>query len=54
MKYFPHTASQLDHPNTGEEIIVAHDEKELASGARKNQRSMLEYVRSVRNRGSNV
>lgn len=54
MKFFPHTASHLDHPNTGEEIIVAHDEKELASGARKNQKSMLEYLQSLRHRGSNV
>jgi NCS1 family nucleobase:cation symporter-1 len=44
MNFFPHTPSQLDHPNTGEEIIAAEDEKKLLSGERKVQRSLMSYI----------
>jgi NCS1 family nucleobase:cation symporter-1 len=54
MKFFPHTESQLDRPNTGEDIIAASDEKMLLSGERKSQRSLLQFIRSPRRRESNV
>jgi NCS1 family nucleobase:cation symporter-1 len=54
MNFFPHTPSQLDHPNTGEEIIAAEDEKKLLSGERKVQRSLMSYIRSPRRRKSSV
>jgi NCS1 family nucleobase:cation symporter-1 len=54
MKFFPHTESMLSEPNTGEEIIAASDEKQIAAGTRKVQRTMWEYIRSPRRRQSVV
>jgi NCS1 family nucleobase:cation symporter-1 len=54
MRWFPHTESQLESPNTGEDIIAASDEKKLLSGERKHQRGLLDFVRSARRRQSSV
>jgi NCS1 family nucleobase:cation symporter-1 len=54
MRFFPHTPSQLDSPNTGEDIIAASDEKKLLSGERKLQRSLMSYIRSPKRRQSSV
>ncbi|KZM27118.1 uncharacterized protein EKO05_0008988 [Ascochyta rabiei] len=54
MRWFPHTASHLDYPNTGEDIIAAADEKHLLSGERKPQKGIRDLIRSVRHRQSNV
>lgn len=54
MRWFPHEESRLDHPNTGEDIIAASDEKQLLSGARKPQRGLRDLIRSRRNRQSSV
>jgi NCS1 family nucleobase:cation symporter-1 len=54
MKFFPHTESMLSEPNTGEDIIAASDEKQIAAGTRKVQRSMWEYIRAPRRRQSSV
>lgn len=54
MRWFPHLESQLEHPNTGEDIIAAADEKQLQSGARKPQKGLLDLVRSVRHNKSHV
>jgi NCS1 family nucleobase:cation symporter-1 len=53
MKWFPHTPSMLSEPNTGEDIIAASDEKQLAAGTRKHQKSIRDYLRS-KNRTSSV
>lgn len=44
MKFFPHLPSKLDHPVTGEDVIVAADEKAIAAGERRVQRSMWECL----------
>jgi hypothetical protein len=54
MRWFPHTESMLDHPNTGEDIIAENDEKKIASGERKIQRGFWDIVRNARGRKSNV
>lgn len=47
MRWFPHKESQLEAPNTGEEIIAASDEKQLLSGARKPQKGLRDLLRSA-------
>ncbi|KAF2848131.1 uracil permease-like protein [Plenodomus tracheiphilus IPT5] len=54
MKWFPHTPSQLEHPITGEDIIAAADEKAIASGERKIQRSFWDLIRGKTARRSSV
>jgi NCS1 family nucleobase:cation symporter-1 len=54
MKFFPHPDSTLSEPNTGEDIIAASDEKQIAAGTRKVQRTMWEYLRNPRRRNSVV
>ncbi|KAH9877738.1 hypothetical protein J1614_002955 [Plenodomus biglobosus] len=54
MKWFPHTPSQLEQPITGEDIIVASDEKAIASGQRKIQRSMWDLLRGRTARRTNL
>lgn len=47
MRFFPHQESKLEAPNTGEDIIAASDEKQLLSGARKQQKSMRDLLRAM-------
>lgn len=53
MRFFPHEESRLEAPNTGEDIIIASDEKALLSGARKPQRSMRDLVRAMLHKRGN-
>lgn len=54
MKFFPHRESQLDHAITGEDIVVAADEKAIASGERKIQRSIWDIMRGKTARRASV
>jgi len=54
MKYFPHRPSQMDHPITGEDIVAASDEKLIASGERKIQRSFWDLIRGKTARRASV
>jgi len=54
MKFVPAHESMLTAPNTGEEIIAASDEKQIAAGTRKVQRSMWDYLRPSKRRQSQV
>jgi NCS1 family nucleobase:cation symporter-1 len=47
MRFFPHQESRLESPNTGEDIIAASDEKQILSGARKQQRGIRDLVRAI-------
>lgn len=53
MRWFPHQESRLEHPNTGEDIIAAADEKQLLSGARKPQRGLRDFMRAMLHKKSN-
>jgi NCS1 family nucleobase:cation symporter-1 len=54
MKWFPHRPSQLDYAITGEDIIAASDEKAIASGERKVQRSIWDLMRGKTARRASV
>jgi NCS1 family nucleobase:cation symporter-1 len=54
MRWFPHTPSQLEHPNTGEDVIAAFDEKQIQAGHRKPQKGLRDLLRSARHRQSSV
>lgn len=54
MRFFPHNESRLDYPITGEDIVAANDEKQIAAGHRKHQRSMLDFVRGRKPRQASV
>jgi NCS1 family nucleobase:cation symporter-1 len=54
MKFFPHRPSQLDYAITGEDIIAASDEKAIASGERKVQRSIWDLMRGKTARRASV
>lgn len=53
MRFFQHEESRLDHANTGEDIIAALDERQLASDARKPQKTMREWARSMLHKRKN-
>ena len=50
MRWFPHQESRLEYAITGEDIIAASDEKQLASGARKPQKGLRDLMRSMLNK----
>ncbi|KAL6702814.1 hypothetical protein ACN47E_000900 [Coniothyrium glycines] len=54
MRWVPHHESRLDHPNTGEDIIAAADEKQLQSGKRKPQRGLRDLLWRSKGRKSSV
>lgn len=46
-RFFPHTESIMDHPETGEELIVANDLKNIEKRAATRRGSMVTRVFEV-------
>jgi NCS1 family nucleobase:cation symporter-1 len=44
MKFFPHTESMLDHPETGEDIIAQNDAKNMEKRAAEGRRGIMAKI----------